>query len=62
MFDKKSRRKVAITLIAIFSMTLLYSTYTNQESLALSALQGLIWIGGIYIVGDTFRKSDVQEN
>ena len=58
MFNKKSRRKVALILLSIFSITLLFSMYTNHQEIALAALNGLIWVGGLYLASDGYRKSE----
>ena len=55
---KKSRFKVTIYIDAFLGCVTLYAMHLGQETVATTAIAGVLTITTMYIGGDSYRKSE----
>lgn len=54
---KKTRFKIAVTLLTFICGATIYALYKEDSKFAQQGLAGIMVIGPAYILGDSYRKS-----
>ena len=55
---KRTRLKIAVSLLVFLGLVVLYSLFTEAYGITGQALTGIMLIGPTYILGDSYRKSN----
>lgn len=59
---KKTRFKLAIALEIFFGIVVMYALYTEHPEVANTTIAAMLTVGSSYLLGESYRKSDINES